>query len=77
MMLTTRTRSFLHTSLIETGMSDCHKLTMSLFRASFKQIPAKTIEYSNYNKFNPEAFFHELDQGLSKGIIYNSQDKQS
>ena len=75
-MLTNRPRSFHHTSLIETGMSDCHKLILSLLRAFFKRIPAKAIEYRNYNKFSPDTFLHELDQELNKGIICNSQDKQ-
>ena len=75
-MLTNRPRSFQYTSLIETGLSDCHKLILSLFKAFFKRIPAKTIEYRNYSKFSPEAFLHELDQKLNKGIIYNSHDKQ-
>ena len=75
-MLTNRPRSFRHTSLIKTGMSDCHKLIASLFRALFKSISAKTIEYRNYSKFNPEVFIHELEQELNKDIIYNSQDKQ-
>ena len=57
-------------------MLDCHKIILSLFRAFFKRIPAKTIEYRNYGKFSPEAFLHELDQQLNEGIIYNSQDKQ-
>ena len=71
-MLTNRPRRFHYTSLIDTGMSDCHKLILSLFRAFFKRIPAKTIEYRNYSKFSLEAFLHELDQELNKGIIYNS-----
>ena len=75
-MLTHRPRSFHHTSMIETGMSDCNKLILSLFRAFFKRIPAKIIEYRYYSKFSPEAFPHKLDQELNKGIIYNSQDKQ-
>ena len=75
-MLTSRSRSFHHTSLIETGMSDFRELILSLYRALFKRIPAKTIEYRNYGKFRPETFLHELDQELKKGIIYNSQDKQ-
>ena len=74
-MLKNWPRSFHHTSLIETGLSDCHKLILSFFRAFFKRIPAKTIEYRNYSKFSPEAFLHELDQELNKGIICNSQDK--
>ena len=65
-----------HTSLIETGLSDCNTLILSFFRAFSKQTLAKTIEYRNYSKFSPEPFFHELDQELSKGIIYSSQDKR-
>ena len=60
-MLTNRPRIFHHTSLIETGMSDCHKLILPLFRAFFKRIPAKTMEYRNYTKFSPEAFLRKLD----------------
>ena len=75
-MLTNRTKSFHHTSLIETGLSDCHELILSFFRAFFKRIPAKNTEYGNYSKFCSEAFLHKLDQELNKGIIYNSQDKQ-
>ena len=47
-MLTNRPGSFHHTSLIKTGMSDCHKLMLSLFRALFKRISPKTIKYRNY-----------------------------
>ena len=60
-MLTNRPRRFHHTSFIETGLSDCPKLTWSFFRAFFKRIPAKTIEYRNYSKLSPEAFLRELD----------------
>ena len=75
LMVTNRPRRFHNTSLIETGLSDCHKLVLSLFRAFFKRIAAETIECRNYSKFSPEAFLHELDQELNKGIIYNSRDK--
>ena len=75
-MLTNKPISLHHTSLIETGLSDCHKLILSFFRAFFKWTPAKTIEYRNYSKFSPEAFLRKLDQELNKEIIYYSQDKQ-
>ena len=48
----------------------------SFFRAFFKRIPAKTIEYRNYSQFSPEDFLHKLGQELNKGIIYSSQDNQ-
>ena len=74
--LTNRPKGFHHTSLTEAGMSDCHKLILSFFRACFKRIPAKATEYRNYSKFSAEVFLHKLDQEFNKGIIYNSQDKQ-
>ena len=55
-MLTNRPRNFQRTSLIETGMSDCHKLILSLFRAFFKRITTKTIQYLNCSNFSLEAF---------------------
>ena len=48
--------------MIETGMSHCHKLILSLFRAYFNRILAKTIEHRNYSKFNVDVLLHELDQ---------------
>ena len=47
-----RPRSFHNTSLIETGLSDCHKMIVSVFRAFFKWLPAKVIEYRNYKTFD-------------------------
>ena len=55
-MLTNRPRIFHHTSLIETGLSDCHKLTWSFFRAFFKRIPAKTIEYRKLQQIKSRSF---------------------
>ena len=44
-MLTNRPKSFHNTSLIETGLSDCLKTIVSVFRAFFKRFPAKVIEH--------------------------------
>ena len=44
-ILTNRPRSFQNTSLIETGLSDCHKMIVSVFRA-------KVIQYRNYKAFD-------------------------
>ena len=52
------------------------KLIQSFFKAYFKHIPVKTIEYRNCSKFSAEVFLHELDKELNKGIIYSNQDKQ-
>ena len=74
-ILTDRPKIFYHASLTEAGLSDCQKLILLFFRAFLKRIPPKTIEYRSYCKFSPQAFLHELEQELNKGIICNSQDK--
>ena len=74
-MLTNRPRSFHDTSLIETGLSDCHKMIISIFRAFFKRLPAKVIEYRNYKTFDPNEFLRNLDQELIKSNSYNDEQQ--
>ena len=72
-MLTNRPKSFHNTSLIETGLSDCHKMIVSVFRAFFKRLPAKVIEYRNYKIFHQNEFLRYLDQELIKSNSYNDE----
>ena len=74
-MLTNRPRSFHNTSLIETGLSDCHKMIVSVFRASFKRPPAKVIEYRNYETFDQNEFLRNLDQESVKSNSYNGEQQ--
>ena len=55
-MFTNRPRSFHNTSLIETGLSNCQKMIVSVFRAFFKRLPAKVMEYCNYKTFDHNEF---------------------
>ena len=71
--LTNKSRYFHHTTTFETGLSDCHKLILTFFKAYFKKLPPKNIEYRNYKKLNGNNFPYELDQELSKGSIYNEK----
>ena len=43
LMLTDRQRSFLKSQNVEIDLSDCHKLVVSIQRASFKNLPRKSI----------------------------------
>ena len=65
-MLTNRPRSLHNTRVIETDLSDCHKIMVSIFRAFFKRLPAEVIEYRNYRKFDHNEFLRNLDQELIK-----------
>ena len=66
MMLANRPRSFRNTSLVETGLSDCHKMLASVFRAFFTRLPTKVTEYRNQKTFDQNEFLRNLDQELSK-----------
>ena len=50
LMLANRPRSFLKSQNSEIGLSDCHKLVVSILRASFKTLPRKT--YRDLKHFN-------------------------
>ena len=75
-MLTNRSRSFHSTSVIETSLSDCHKLIVSFFSAYFQRIPPKTIEYINFKNFDKAFFLYDFDQELIIGNIYKDSNNQ-
>ena len=55
-MLTKKPRSFYNTGAVTTGLSDCHKLTLSCLRAHFKRLPPKKIIYRDYKMFDEVKF---------------------
>ena len=75
MILRNRPRRFHNTSLIETGLSDCHKMIVSVFRAFFERLPAKIIEYGNYKTFHQNEFLQNLDQELIKSNSCNDEQQ--
>ena len=74
-VLANRPRCFHNASLIETGLSDCHKMIVSVFRAFFKRLPAKVVEYRNYKAFDRNEFFLNLDQELIKSNSCNDEQE--
>ena len=64
LILTNKSLSFQNTSVIETGLSDFHKLTITTMKCNFqKQIP-KVINYRNYKHFDNERFKNDLGNEL-------------
>ena len=74
-MLTNRPKSFHNTSLIKTDLRDCHKMIASIFRAFFKRLPARVIEYRNYKTFDHNEFLRNLDQRLIRSNSYNDEQQ--
>ena len=64
LILTNRPRSFFNSQTIETGLSDHHKLTVTVMRAFFpKQMPV-IISYRDYKHFDQTLFRHEFLEEL-------------
>ena len=56
LFLTNWPRSFHNTCLYETGLSDFHKLVVTILRTSFEPLPPKIIKYRNYKNFDEDEF---------------------
>ena len=71
LLLTNRPNGFQKkTSTIVTGLSDCHKIVITLLKSFFKKFPSKAVAYKYYRKFDQNKFLHQLDQEIIKGAFY-------
>ena len=78
LILTNRSKSFQKTTAIETGLSDFHKMTITIMKAVFKKKKPKIIQYREYTKFSNTVFRSELMELLYihdvNNIHYNDFD---
>ena len=77
LILTNSPRSFQYSSAIETGLSDFHKMIVTVLKTTFQRIPAKIRNYRDYRDFNNDAFREFLITDLAKenigdGVLTNS-----
>ena len=63
-MLTNRKSSFQDSITIETGLSDHHKMTLSVLKTFFRKKDPKIVNYRSYKKFNENLFRDELKNTL-------------
>ena len=60
LFLTNRSRYFQNTSTIETGISDFHKLVVTVLKMFYKKQKPEIIQCRNYKTFNEQLFRIEL-----------------
>ena len=60
LMLTNRSKSFTSTQVLDTGLSDHHKMGINVSRAHLPKMKPKTVTYRSYKKFNQCNFRYEL-----------------
>ena len=67
LILTNRPRSFQNSNVSELGLSDFHKLTVTVLKTSFRKKPPKIIKYRNYKHYSENSFRNELNN-IMNGI---------
>ena len=72
LILTNKSRSFHSTCcVIEIGLSDFHRMIVSVLKAHFRKLPPKVIRYRDFKKFENERFMDFLYLALnSQNIDY-------
>ena len=70
LILTNKSRSFQNFCTFETGLSDFHKMTLTVLKSSFAKQKPRILNYRNYKFFNNTLF---RDQVLNKLINSNLQ----
>ena len=71
LFLTNRSKYFENTSPIDTGISNFHKLAVTVLKMFYKKQKPKIIKYRNYKTFHEQLFRIELDKELAKIDLNN------
>ena len=69
LILTNRPRSFCNSDTLETGLSDFHKLTVTVLKMFFKKQSPNVISYRNYKNFSNDSFRTNLINEISSNGI--------
>ena len=65
-ILTNRPNSFQNSMAIETGLSDHHKMVLTVLKTYIKKIEPTIIKYCDYKHFNANLFSNDLIYNLQK-----------
>ena len=66
LILANSQRSFQSSCTIETGLSNFHRMTITIMKASFQKLKPKVIHYRNYKHFCGKSYQNELVAEFSK-----------
>ena len=71
LILTNRCMNFENTTNVDTGLSDFHRMTITVMKTFFKKKKPKIISYRDYKNFSNISFRNELLGRLNKTDINN------
>ena len=72
LFLTNRSRTFQCTSTTGTGISDLHKLVVTVLKTFYKKHRTKIIHYRDYKNFENDNFRQDLKKELLKFDFENA-----
>ena len=73
-LLTIRPKSFQNSSVVETGLSDFHKMTVTVMKTTFEKLKPRVSYFRNWNEFCNENFRTQLLNKLSLDNFNNSSN---
>ena len=65
-MLTNKPCFFQTKCVIETGLSDFHRMTIYVLKMHFWKLPPKVIKYMDFKKIDNEMFMNSLHNNLNE-----------
>ena len=74
LILTKKPRSFQHSFVIETGLSDFYKMTVTVMKTFFEKLQPRVLKYRDYKYFANDKFRTDLLSGLGKANIEEKQN---
>ena len=73
LILTNRPRSFHGCHIIETGLSDFHKMTVTVIKMYFKKQGPRSLHYRDYKRFNTQSFHQDIFANLHEENVNINQ----
>ena len=76
LIFTNRPRCFQNATVVETAISDFHKMTITVMKTCFRKQPANIISYRDYKHFSQPYFRYELEIALIQhNFLFIPNDK--
>ena len=68
-ILTNKPRSHMHTISLELGISDFHKMSLTILKSQLSRLKPREISYRSYEKFNLEDFLIDLNKNFDMNYL--------
>ena len=69
LILTNKPLSFQNSCVAETGLSDFHRMILTVTKMTFQKLKPRVISYRDYKHFNNETYRNELLSGISNSCL--------